>query len=216
MEAQPEATTWLSGSLKDSVTGSPFRGIVSVIDMTKGIEVAPKYLRPDGSFEFDLIDKSKYLLVIQGEDFFRVEKQITLNGDTVMHLRTPSIDFRRLKFNSLEFAHASATITPEMYRDLDRLVNYMLDNPTLSLVIAGHTNKEGNPKDNLLLSQKRANAIKEYIVEFGGIEEYRIRAIGYGDTKPLMDEKSDYEKKINRRVEFEFFKQDEELPTSSE
>jgi outer membrane protein OmpA-like peptidoglycan-associated protein len=92
----------------------------------------------------------------------------------------------------------------------------MLDNPTLSLVIAGHTNKEGNPKDNLLLSQKRANAIKEYIVEFGGIEEYRIRAIGYGDTKPLMDEKSDYEKKINRRVEFEFFKQDEELPTSGE
>ena len=216
MEAQPEATTWLSGSLKDSITGSPFRGIVSVIDLTKGIEVAPKYLRPDGSFEFDLIDKSKYLLIIQGEDFFRVEKQINLNGDTVMHLRTPSIDFRRLKFNSLEFTQGSATITPEMYRDLDRLVNYMLDNPSLSLVIAGHTNKEGNHKDNLLLSQKRANAIKEYIVEFGGIEEYRIRAIGFGDTKPLMDEKSDYEKKINRRVEFEFFKQEEEMPTEGE
>jgi len=212
MEAQPEATTWLSGTLKDSVTGSPFRGIVSVIDLTKGIEVAPKYLRPDGSFEFDLIDKSKYLLIIQGEDFFRVEKQVNLNGDTVMHMRTPSIDFRKLRFNSLEFGQGSSEITPPMYRDLDRLVNYMLDNPPLSLVISGHTNKEGNPKDNLLLSQKRANAIKEYIVEFGGIEDHRIRAIGFGDSKPLMEEKTDYEKRINRRVEFEFFKQDEELP----
>ncbi|MBC7391107.1 MAG: OmpA family protein [Opitutaceae bacterium] len=212
MEAQPEATTRLRGSLVDSLTGNPFKGIVSVVDMTKGIEVAPKYLRPDGSFDFDLIDKSKYLLIIQGEDFFRVEKEISLNGDTLMHMRTPSIDFKKLKFNSLEFDQASSEILPSMYRDLDRLVNYMLDNPGLSLVIEGHTNKEGNGKDNLILSQKRANAIKEYIVEFGGIEEYRIKAIGYGDTKPLMEEKSDYEKRINRRVEFDFYKKGEEMP----
>lgn len=212
MEAQPEAITRLGGTLVDSVTGNPFKGIVSVIDLTKGIEVAPKYLRPDGSFEFDLIDKSKYLLIIQGEDFFRVEQKISLNGDTVMHMKTPSIDFKRLKFNSLEFDQASSEITPAMYRDLDRLVNYMLDNPTISLVIAGHTNKEGNPKDNLILSQKRSNSIKEYIVEFGGIEEFRIKAIGYGDTQPLMEEKGEYEKKINRRVEFEFFKKEEEMP----
>jgi outer membrane protein OmpA-like peptidoglycan-associated protein/tetratricopeptide (TPR) repeat protein len=216
MEAQPEAVTRLGGSLRDSLTGAPFKGIVSVIDMTKGIEVAPKYLRPDGSFEFDLIDKSKYLLIIQGEDFFRVEKQVTLNGDTAMHIHTPSVNFKKLKFNSLEFEQASSELLPSMYRDLDRLVNYMLDNPTLNLVIAGHTNKEGNPKDNLILSQKRSNSIKEYLVEFGGIEEHRVKAIGYGDTKPLMEEKGEYEKRINRRVEFEFYKNDEEMPEGGE
>ena len=216
MEAQPEAVTRLGGSLRDSVTGAPFKGIVSVIDLTNGIEVAPKYLRPDGSFEFDLIDNAKYLLVIQGEDFFRVEKEIRLNGDTVMHVRTPSVDFKRLKFNSLEFDQASSEILPAMYRDLDRIVNYMLDNPTLSLAITGHTNKEGNPKDNLILSQKRANAIKEYLVEFGGVEDTRIKAIGAGDTKPLMEEKTEYEKRVNRRVEFEFFKPDEGFPTEGQ
>jgi outer membrane protein OmpA-like peptidoglycan-associated protein len=216
MEAQPEAVIKLGGSLRDSVTGAPFKGIVSVIDLTKGIEVAPKYLRPDGSFEFDLIDKSKYLLVIQGEDFFRVEKEIRLNGDTVMHVRTPSVDFKKLKFNSLEFDQASSEILPAMYRDLDRIVNYLLDNPTLSLAITGHTNKEGNPKDNLILSQKRANSIKEYLVEFGGVEEFRIKAIGAGDTQPLMEEKTEYEKRVNRRVEFEFFKPDEELPAEGQ
>ena len=212
MEAQPEAVTKLGGDLVDSLTGAPFKGIVSVIDLSKGIEVAPKYLRPDGSFEFELIDKSKYLLIIQGEDFFRVEKEIRLNGDTVMHIKTPSIDFKKLKFNSLEFDQASSEILPAMYRDLDRLVNYMLDNPSLSLSITGHTNKEGNSKDNLILSQKRANSIKEYLVEFGGVEETRIRAIGAGDTQPLMEEKTEYEKRVNRRVEFEFYKPEEKMP----
>lgn len=216
MEAQPEAITRLGGSLRDSITGEPFKGIVSVIDMTKGIEIAPKYLRPDGSFDFDLIDQSRYLLIIQGEDFFRVEKEIKLNGDTIVHIKTPSVDFRKLKFNSLEFDQGSSEILPSMYHDLDRIVDYLLDNPTINLTIAGHTNKEGNPKDNLVLSQKRANSIKEYIVEFGGIEDFRIKAIGYGDTKPLMEEKGEHEKRINRRVEFEFNKTGEEAPASGQ
>src|SRR5690606_32933500 len=56
MEAQPLANTKLKGSLKDSITGETFKGIVSVIDLSNGIEVAPKYMRDDGTYEFDLID----------------------------------------------------------------------------------------------------------------------------------------------------------------
>ncbi|MFT7020031.1 MAG: tetratricopeptide (TPR) repeat protein, partial [Cyclobacteriaceae bacterium] len=65
MEAQPMANTRVTGALTDSITGEPFTGIVSIIDLDQGIEVAPKYLNPDGSFEFDLIDQRNYLLVIQ-------------------------------------------------------------------------------------------------------------------------------------------------------
>ncbi|MEP2508866.1 MAG: OmpA family protein, partial [Reichenbachiella sp.] len=65
MEAQPEALTTIAGSLTDSLTGKPFTGIVSVIDLDEGTAVAPKYLRPDGSFEFDLINHRNYLLIIQ-------------------------------------------------------------------------------------------------------------------------------------------------------
>ena len=69
MEAQPGANTKVIGSLVNEDTGEPFKGIVSIIDLDNGIEVAPKFLRPDGSFEFDLINKKNYLLIIQGEEF---------------------------------------------------------------------------------------------------------------------------------------------------
>src|SRR5690606_24963859 len=52
MEAQPEAIVSLKGSLTDSNTGKPLKGIVSIIDLDEGVEVAPKFLRPDGSFDF--------------------------------------------------------------------------------------------------------------------------------------------------------------------
>ncbi len=60
MEAKPGALTRVRGSLTDSLSGKPFSGIVSIIDMDDGVEVAPKYLKPDGSFEFDLINKAKF------------------------------------------------------------------------------------------------------------------------------------------------------------
>ena len=82
----------------------PLKGIVSIIDTDNGIEVASKYLRPDGTFDFDLIEGSHYALLIQSPDFFSVEKQFILKGDTVMKLLTNSIDYRLpLIFKNIEF-----------------------------------------------------------------------------------------------------------------
>ncbi|MDX2002922.1 MAG: OmpA family protein [Chitinophagales bacterium] len=216
MEAQPLAYTVFKGSLTDSVTGEPFKGIVSVIDMDRGIEVAPKFIRPDGSFEFDLIDSSKYLLVIQGEDFFRIEKLIDLNGDTTVHYQTPSINFVRLQFASVEFASNSAEITDEMRPDLEKMMDFLLDNPSTKLVISGHTDANGNAEMNLDLSYRRANAIKEFLVSTGGIDPIRIDAKGYGSSKPIIkDEQTEEDRKINRRVEFELIKGEEEAIDSS-
>ena len=55
MEAHPLAVTRIEGTLLDSVTNKPLNGIISIIDLENGIEVASKYLRDDGSFDFDLI-----------------------------------------------------------------------------------------------------------------------------------------------------------------
>ena len=64
MGARPDAIAQLKGSLTDALNGKPFGGIVSVVDMDQGVEVAPKYLKEDGTFEFNLIDQRNYLLVI--------------------------------------------------------------------------------------------------------------------------------------------------------
>ena len=216
MEAQPLATTVFKGTLKDSVTGKPFNGIVSVLDLENGIEVAPKFIRPDGSFEFDLINDSKYLLVIQGEEFFRIEQNIDLNGDTTMSFATPSINFLRLQFESIEFNSSSSEILDHMKTDLDKLMNFMLDNPSMHLVISGHTDSQGNANMNYELSQRRADAIRAYLIEKGGVAEDRVEAIGYGSEKPIIaKEKTKEDRRINRRVEFEIEKVEEEVEGQS-
>ena len=209
MEAQPDANTTFGGTLEDSITGEPFEGIVSVIDLTSGIEVAPKYIRPDGSFSFDLINNSRYLLVIQGENFFRIEQIFDLEKDTVMNFKVPSINFVRVQFKSIEFGTNDWRILPEMRSDLDRIMDFMLDNPSFKLKISGHTDTQGDAEANNTLSQKRATSIKDYLLTKGGIASRRIEAVGYGSSRPIIkEEKKEEDRKLNRRVEFEIIRKD--------
>lgn len=202
MEAQPTAVARLQGSLINSQTKKPFEGIVSVIDMDKGVEVAPKFLREDGSFDFDLINKRNYLLIIQGEDFFRIEELFFMDGDTEMHRETDPIE-SKIAFASLEFENGKADILPSMHADLDKLANFLLDHPDFSLNISGHTDSQGSEDSNLRLSQARADAIRAYLMYVFKISPDRVTATGFGSAKPLVQEHNDESRKLNRRVEFD-------------
>lgn len=202
MEAHPEAVITLKGTLKDAATGQPMKGIVSIIDLEEGIEVAPKFLRPDGSYDFSLINKRKYLLIIQGDDFFRIEEIFFLDGDMQLDRTVEKIE-PKLAFKSLEFENGKADILEAMHQDLDRIANFLIDHPKYGLSISGHTDSQGNKDSNLRLSQARADAIKAYLVDQFKIDAERINAHGYGSEKPLVEEKTEEDKRLNRRVEFE-------------
>lgn len=202
MEAQPEATVSLKGNLTSKTTGKPLKGIVSIIDLDKGVEVAPQFIREDGSFDFSLINKRNYLLVIQGDDFFRIEENFFLDGDTEMDRQAEPIE-SKIAFEQLEFENGKADILEAMHKDLDRLANFMIDHPTFKLFISGHTDSQGKEEANLRLSQARADAIKAYLIYTFNIDASRIDAHGYGSQKPIVEEQTDDHRKLNRRVEFE-------------
>ena len=205
MGAQPSATTVVKGQLVNEETGTPYTGIVSIIDLDNGIEVAPKFMRPDGTFEFDLINHNNYLLIIQGDEFFRIEELFYLDGQTEIE-RTAAPIRSKMEFTTIEFENNTAELKKEMYDDLDKIADFLLDNPGFFLKISGHTDSQGRETFNLKLSQDRAAAIKEYLVFFGGVKEERITANGYGSSRPIVEEKTDEDRKLNRRVEFELFK----------
>lgn len=202
MEAQPEAVANLKGSLVDSDTKKPLKGIVSIIDLDHGVEVAPKFLRPDGSFDFQLINKRNYLLIIQGEDFFRIEEVFFMDGDREINKETEPIE-SKIAFETLEFENGKADILPAMHKDLDRLANFLIDHPRLKVNISGHTDSQGKEDSNLRLSQARADAIKAYLIYQFKISAERIEAHGYGSSRPIVKEEHDDHRKLNRRVEFE-------------
>ena len=216
MGAQPEATTTVTGTLADSLTGVPFQGIVSIIDLDKGHEIAPKFLRQDGSFEFDLINERNYLLILQGDDFFRIEEVFYLDGPMELNTVTQPLA-SKMKFESIEFDVGKAELKTEMYADLNKVINFLYDNIDFKLRISGHTDSVGDPEKNLQLSKERAENIRDYIVVFAGIIKERVFAEGYGSTQPIVkNEVSETDRKLNRRVEFEIYREGSPMEESED
>ncbi|MFD2245958.1 OmpA family protein [Pontibacter ruber] len=209
MEAHPLAVTKVEGTVKDTVTRKPLSGIISIIDLENGIEISSKYIRPDGSFEFDLIDQTRYMMIIQSPDFFTIERELSLEQDTTFQIRTTVIDYSiPMVFKNIEFDQNESTIKPDMQPILDEVALFLIDHPTYRLEIAGHTDSAGDQEFNLALSQDRADAIRSYIERKVNIPQGRIDAVGYGSSKPLRSEKTEEDRRINRRVEFRLIKPD--------
>ena len=73
-------------------------------------------------------------------------------------------------------------------------------NPTLRLSVEGHSDNMGKPASNLSLSQKRAEAVKNYLAQ-NGIDANRLEAKGFGQEKPVADNSTPEGRAANRRVE---------------
>jgi outer membrane protein OmpA-like peptidoglycan-associated protein len=83
---------------------------------------------------------------------------------------------------------------------LDELIDLLKKYDAANLSIEGHTDDKGDDAYNLTLSQKRADAVKKYLIA-KGIAESRLTSIGYGETKPIADNKTSMGRTKNRRVE---------------
>jgi len=86
--------------------------------------------------------------------------------------------------------------------DLEQHVAYLRANPSVPVTVEGHTDFIGADKYNQKLSERRANAVRKYLIE-RGIASSRIRVVGYGEQRPIADNKTAEGRAINRRAEFE-------------
>lgn len=100
----------------------------------------------------------------------------------------------------VQFETGKATLTATSYERLDALVEYMTHKKTVRVRISGHTDNVGNKKANKVLSQKRADAVRDYLVS-KGIDASRIEAVGYGGEKPIAPNDTGEGRQKNRRIE---------------
>ncbi len=112
----------------------------------------------------------------------------------------PPADEPGFRLDGVNFEVNSATIDRGSYPRLDRVVEYMEHKPAARIRISGHTDNVGNPRQNQRLSERRAQAVREYLVS-KGIDGDRIEAVGYGDTQPVAPNDSDEGRSRNRRIE---------------
>jgi outer membrane protein OmpA-like peptidoglycan-associated protein len=103
-------------------------------------------------------------------------------------------------FDNLQFETARAKIKEESVISLNELAEVLQKQPEWSLQIAGHTDNVGNAQSNLILSKKRAEAVKEFMME-RGIEKERLFVLFFGQTQPVETNDTSEGRQANRRVE---------------
>jgi OmpA-OmpF porin, OOP family len=101
----------------------------------------------------------------------------------------------------IRFESARATLDPDSAGLLDRLTETALRCPSARIEIAGHTDADGGDAFNQALSEKRAQAVTDYLVK-AGLPADRFMPIGYGSTQPVSSDDTDEGKALNRRIDF--------------
>jgi outer membrane protein OmpA-like peptidoglycan-associated protein len=111
-----------------------------------------------------------------------------------------------LVLKGVNFAFNSAVLTPESKKilDEDRTVARLKGEPDMRVEVAGHTDNIGSDAYNQKLSERRAQAVVDYLVSTG-VDPKRLKAVGYGKTKPIASNATEEGRAQNRRVELQIF-----------
>jgi len=107
---------------------------------------------------------------------------------------------KKFTLDNVHFDTGKATLRSDSYPELKELIELMKYKKNLIIEIAGHTDNVGSPESNLILSQNRANNVKNYLVN-NGIRSDRIDSKGYGETQPIAENITEEGKQKNRRTE---------------
>ncbi|MHA6493262.1 OmpA family protein [Pseudomonas borbori] len=103
----------------------------------------------------------------------------------------------------VKFDFDKANVREESYGDIKNLADFLKQYPQTSTTVEGHTDSVGTDAYNQKLSERRANAVREVLVNQYGVEAERVNAAGYGESRPVADNSSESGRAVNRRVEAE-------------
>lgn len=106
-----------------------------------------------------------------------------------------------LKEESIRFDTAKATLTPQAQSNLDKLLPVFREYADTNIEIFGYTDSTGKPESNLTLSQKRAEAVRDYLTSKGLVSS-RFKTVGLGIAEPIATNDTPEGRSQNRRVEF--------------
>lgn len=198
------------GTVYDGETNQPLAGATVYLLDALGDEVGMVVTEASGQYKFPLLKESDYRLRVEKEGYFKQSARISTKGATSPVIRT---DFRLfplkvdqvVRLENIFYDYNKANIRPDAAIELDKLVQTLVDNPSVAIELSSHTDCRGKDAYNLSLSQKRAKSAVDYLIS-KGIASDRLKSKGYGESKPsescACEKCSDEQHQRNRRTEF--------------
>jgi outer membrane protein OmpA-like peptidoglycan-associated protein/tetratricopeptide (TPR) repeat protein len=207
-EPVPEMLLFLVGKVLDSETGAPVIAKIDVIDPSTTLVVSTSVSSDaDGSYRVRLPEKKTYMIDLRATGFLSEMKRIDVPDNWPRDVYNFNVELIKVKvgkkvvLNNILFETGKSILTSGSSAEIDRLYNILIDNPLMKIEISGHTDKTGSEPINFKLSENRAKAVVEYLVQ-KGIDRSRMEFKGFGSLQPIADNATSQGRAKNRRVEF--------------
>lgn len=207
-EPPKELVLYLIGKVKDSETGDPVLAKIDLVDVATDLVVGTTASSDiDGSYRVRIPAKKSYMVDLRASGFLSDMKRINISEtykEEVYNLNVALIKVKvgkKVVLNNILFETGKSLLTASSYTELGRLLNIMQDDPKMKIEISGHTDNTGSQPLNFKLSEARAKAVVDFLVQ-KGIDPARMEYKGFGSLQPIADNATAAGRTKNRRVEF--------------
>ena len=210
VEPEPvkEKVLYLIGRIKDSESQEPVMAKIDIIDVAADqVVVTTSSSEIDGTYRLKLPEKKSYMVDLRATGYLPEMKSINISDSFEPEFYNLDISLikvtvgKKVVLNNILFETGKSVLTTSSYTELNRLFTILLDNPKMKIEISGHTDKTGSEPVNFRLSEARAKAVVDYLVQMG-IDQSKMEYRGYGSLQPIDDNATPQGRANNRRVEF--------------
>lgn len=208
-QIKPHPVVFIQGTVFDEETKEILAATITVTN-TSSDKIVFQDISDieDGQFIATLPLYHNYAVHVHKEGYLFDSEQYDMRDSSFKDEKfTKDIFLRPIKkgyitqLNNIYFNTDKYNLLPSSEVELRLLLNFLKINANVKIEVSGHTDNSGNKAHNQKLSENRAAAVSNYLIE-KGIDKTRILSIGYGDNKPIADNSTHEGKQLNRRTEF--------------
>lgn len=209
-DARPVATSYIKGIVYDVSSRQRLRARFELIDLnTSELVMTSVSDNRTGEFLVTIPTERDYALNVARPDYLFFSENFSLKGvrsiDEPFLMDIPLHKIKtgeRVVLRNIFFDFDESELKHESFVELDKLLQFLMDNPLVKIRINGHTDNVGTNEYNLRLSEQRAASVVKYLTE-KRIGRERISSRGYGSTQPIDTNETPEGRARNRRTEFE-------------
>lgn len=207
-KARPQKVLFIKGNLRDNKTNKGVRNAKIIIKNMETKELSEIPIDSNtGDYVYTTIMNSDFIMTVKKQDYAYVSRYIAKDNNKFdipisMDMELKEIEVgETYNLDDVYFATNSTALTENSKKVIEGFYDFLNDNPSIVIEIQGHTDNVGADSYNMKLSQGRAKSVYDELKKYG-ISDDQMSYKGYGETKPISENRTEKGRALNRRTVF--------------